>query len=116
MSTEPMAVILNTQTIVKNSFIQAVSKLKRDETLSWVGIKAEFTGRPDGQMKMEYVVYDNEYSPEKGVRGFNLDAAVEEILRRRGYDKTHAPLMISSSNIVDETVTPASSDFDDLPF
>lgn len=72
--------------------------------ISSLRLDIEISGRINsGDMKVEFVMSDNEYS--SGVRGISVDATFNEMVRRKGWEVNNKPLMISYVE-VDAEVNP----------
>ena len=92
---EQTIAIVSFQGALKREIVRMINRLKQDETFSYLSFDMKVTGRVDSDVKIEFNLYDDDGSH---VKGNNIDTMVDEALRRRGYAKIHAPLMLTHSH------------------
>lgn len=95
MSDEQTVAIVSFTGAIKREIVKAKKLLARDENLSYFTIRIEAKGRIDGDVKITFAVGDSEYSTD--VSGNNLEPCIEELLRRRGWQKRNDPLMLTTT-------------------
>ncbi|KKL77591.1 hypothetical protein LCGC14_2033370 [marine sediment metagenome] len=92
MKTEQVAIV-SFDGMIRRKSIEIKRQLSVLTQLSEFQVEITIKGRVhDGDLKFKYSV-GPEYGPK--VTGNNLDTAVEEFMRRQGWEKDHAPLQIS---------------------
>lgn len=74
-----------------------VRKILDDHNLSYFNFTLNIKGRTaSGDVKFEASLSNSEYGSGE-VKGNSVDAVVEELLRRNGYEKKHATLCLPST-------------------
>lgn len=70
-------------------------RLALSDQISQFDFKMVSSGRTqDGDMKVEFVVGEGYYGSGNSVTSNCIHSAVEEVLRRKGFDETHKPLCL----------------------
>lgn len=95
MSNEHSIAIVSFKGALKREIARVLKKLKQDESCAWFSLALEASGRPDGDIKIEYRLYDDQ--AQTYIKGQDLDAMTDELLRRRGWDKVNQPLMLTAT-------------------
>lgn len=104
MSIPEQVAIVSLEGMIKRAAAEVKRQLAHAEAGSEFQLTITASGRiHDGDLKIEYGLANNTYGLQV-VTGNRLDPTVEELIRREGWDKSHAPLQISQS------------DQDDIPF
>jgi hypothetical protein len=70
-------------------------EMKKPENISRFTLHIEADGRIDGDIKIEYRICVNY---ESIVCGDSVGPVLTEVMRRKGWDDTHRPVMISHVN------------------
>jgi len=92
--------------------------LAQDESLSEFKLSITASGRVnDGDVKLSFGVADSTYATP--INGSDLDATIEEFMRRRGWTKRWAPKALSYEKIpsddTEETASTPTPD-DEIPY
>lgn len=93
---EQVVAIVSFTGAIKREIVRAVKLLKRDESISSFNIKVEASGRIDGDAKIKFAVSASDWGGDS-VEGNDLSAAIEELLRRRGWKARNEPLMLTTN-------------------
>lgn len=100
--------------ILKEQVISIRERLAMIEEVHTMNFTIDVTGRVhDGEIKIEYQI-GSPYSTGGAVKGGNIDFVLDEYMRRFGWDKRNAPLMISA--VEPETPPEPIHADDDIPF
>lgn len=81
---------------IKREIVRAKKKLARDESMASFKITIEASGRMDGDTRIEFSVADNDWGSSI-VKSHCLNAAIDELLRRRGWEELNQPLMLTAN-------------------
>jgi hypothetical protein len=73
---------------------KVTAKEFNDHEMGYMFVRAELMGRSDGDVRITFLVGESEYHKER-VEGTRLMSAFQEYARRKGWEKTNKPLMIS---------------------
>ena len=90
--------------IIHASFVSCVSYIRSRLGEANVGgftftISASGRTMTDrSEVKIEYNLSDNDWSSHNSVKGNSLEAVVDEMLRRHGWNSTHAPLALPGTD------------------
>ena len=76
MTTEHSIAIVSFKGALKREIARVLKKLKQDESVSWFDLEIEASGRPDGDIKIEYKLYDDQ--AQTFINGQDLDAMTDE--------------------------------------
>ena len=109
MSKEHLVAIVSFEGALKRESKRIRKELSKVETLSEFKIDIEISGRVhDGDVKLEYALSRSAYGSGK-VTGDNIQAVLDEFLRRNGWEAVHAPKAIGYEKVT-------SDDSDEIPF
>lgn len=99
MSEEHTIAIVSFEGALKREIKRVRNQLKNIDEISDFSLKIEASGRVnDGDVKLTFEVSPSSYGYQ-AVKGRSLRAAVEEMLRRHGWQKHNDPIAISYEKI-----------------
>ena len=84
------------ETILAATMLELKRTLARKDDVSSFVFSISASGRVDGDLKIEYTLADDVYGTDK-VTGHKINTVVEEYLRRKGWNHTNAPVLISNA-------------------
>lgn len=100
MTDEHTVAIVSFAGALKREIKRVRRKLQRDERMSEFSIEIDVKGRVhDGDVKLTYSVCPSSWQNSDAVKGDDLDACVEELMRRRGWQSVHAPVAIGYERV-----------------
>ena len=95
--TEQTIAIVSFMGALKREITKIQKRVSKVESISFLNLQIEAKGRMDGDIKILFRISDNEYDISSGPKGNDLDALTEEFMRRHGWEKRNAPLMLTSN-------------------
>lgn len=106
MTDEHTVAIVSFAGAVKREIKRVRKRMARDENQSRFAVRITATGRlHDGDVNLTYAVGHSDYGYE--VEGDDLDACVDELMRRDGWKKVHAPVAIGYEKIPSDDTDPS---------
>ena len=99
MSDEHTVAIVNFEGHVKRAARRVREALAKDDRIRQLRIDIEISGPITGELLIVYKLSDGGYNDDSTVKGHSLDSCVEEFMRRKGWDSTHAPKSITYEEI-----------------
>ena len=96
---EHLVAIVSFEGALKREIKRVREMLKECDDIPTFKLSFEAKGRVnDGEIKLQYTVCPNEYGADT-VTGDDLNACIEEMLRRHGWTKRHSPKALAYHKI-----------------
>lgn len=103
---EHTVAIVSFEGALKREIKRIRNRLKDVEEISEFSVKIEASGRVhDGEVKLSFAIAPNSYGYNE-VKGRELNAVLEEMMRRHGWQKKNDPLAIAYEKVPSDDTDP----------